>query len=250
MALGTDSIWLRRYATAAPPRLRLLCLPHAGGSAGFFHSWGHAFGEDVEVMAVRYPGRQERIAEEPWTELEELAAAVAAELTPYTDTPLALFGHSMGATLAYEIALILAERHGIAPALLMVSARRAPHLLTPRSAAFGTDEDILAEVKRLGGTDSALLDDEDLRELVLPSIRADFTAVARYAAREGRPLGCPVVGYVGDGDPDITPDQVAGWARLAPRGFDLKVLPGGHFYLMDERDALLQDIRARLAAQR
>ncbi|MFD7257533.1 thioesterase II family protein [Streptomyces sp. NPDC059874] len=250
MPLGTQSIWLRRYPTAETPRLRLLCLPHAGGSAGFFHSWGHAFGDDVEVLAVRYPGRQERIAEEPFAELEELAAAISGELDPYLDVPLAVFGHSMGATVGYEITLRLAERHGTAPALLMLSGRKAPHLLTPRAAAFGSDADLVEEVKRLGGTDAALLDDADLRELVLPAIRADFTAVARYAPRPGVPLPCPVVGYVGDSDPGVAAHEVAAWADLAPRGFALRVLPGGHFYLVDRKAELVGDIRARLAAQR
>jgi pyochelin biosynthetic protein PchC len=250
MALGTESIWLRRYATPAPPRLRLLCLPHAGGSASFFHGWGHAFGDDVEVLAVRYPGRQERIAEEPLTAIEELADALADELTPCLGAPLAVFGHSMGASVGYELALRLQARHHIAPDLLMVSCRKAPHLLTPRTAALGGDAALVDEVRRLGGTDAALLDDEGLRELVLPAIRADFGAVARYAARPGVPLGCPVVGYVGASDPDIRADEVAAWAGIAPKGFDLKVLPGGHFYLVDERDALVRDIRARLEQQR
>ncbi|WP_329448420.1 MULTISPECIES: thioesterase II family protein [unclassified Streptomyces] len=250
MRLGTQSIWLRRYATGATPRLRLLCLPHAGGSAGFFHSWGHAFGDDVEVLAVRYPGRQERIAEAPWTVLEELADAIAAELPPYLDVPLALFGHSMGATLGYEIALRLEQRHAVVPELLMVSCRKAPHLLTPRTAAFAGDDELLDEVRRLGGTDSALFDDEGLRDLVLPAIRADFEAVARYTARPGVPLGCPVVGYVGDSDPEITAAEVRAWSVVAPKGFDLKELPGGHFYLVEQRDALIADIRARLAPRR
>ncbi|MCB5181536.1 thioesterase II family protein [Streptomyces antimicrobicus] len=250
MPLGTESTWLRRFSTAAPPRLRLLCLPHAGGSASFFHGWGHAFGDDVEVLAVRYPGRQERIAEEPWTSLEELADALTGELEPYLDAPLAIFGHSMGATVGYEIAHRMQERYATAPQLLMVSCRKAPRLLTPDTAAFGTDAELVEAVKQLGGTDSALLDDEDLRELVLPAIRGDFTAVAGYAARPGVPLPCPVVGYVGDRDPGVPAEAVAAWAEIAPHGFDLKVLAGDHFYLLDRRDELVEDIRARLAPQR
>lgn len=196
---------------------------------------------------MRYPGRQERIAEDPWTALEDLADAIAAELTPYLDTPLAVFGHSMGASLGYEIALRLAGRYHAAPALLMVSGRKPPHLLGPRPTDFADDEELLAEVRKLGGTDAALLADEDLRELVLPALRADFRAVTRYTARPGVPLPCPVVGYVGDADPDITPDDVAGWARTAPLGFELQVLPGGHFYLVDQHTALTSDIRSRLA---
>ncbi|MEU9031001.1 alpha/beta fold hydrolase [Streptomyces sp. NPDC048383] len=250
MPLGTHSTWLRRFTTAGPPRLRLVCLPHAGGSASFFHDWGHAFGDDVEVLAVRYPGRQERVCEEPWTSLEDLAGAITGELEPYLDAPLALFGHSMGATLAYEITLRLRERFSVAPELLMVSCRKAPHLLTPRTAAFDTDAELIEQVKELGGTDSALLDDEDLRELVLPAIRADFTAVAGYAARPGVQLPCPVVGYVGDSDRGVGAHEVAAWSDIAPHGFDLRVLPGGHFYLVDGREQLVGDIRARLAPQR
>ncbi|MEU2801165.1 alpha/beta fold hydrolase [Streptomyces sp. NPDC006995] len=249
MAVGTDSIWLRRYVTPDQPRLRLVCLPHAGGSAAFYHSWGHAFGSDVEVMAVRYPGRQERIAEALYTEMEPLADALTGELLPYTGVPLVLFGHSMGASLAYEVALRLQQRHGVRPGALLVSCRSAPHLLTPRGP-FEDDDALIAEVRRLGGTDTRLLDDPDLRELVLPAIRADFSVVSGYAARPGVPVDCPVVGYVGDSDPAVGVDGVRGWARMAPAGFDLKVLSGGHFYLVDRRDELVADIRARLAAWR
>ncbi|MEV5241987.1 alpha/beta fold hydrolase [Streptomyces cinnamoneus] len=248
MAVGTESIWLRRYGTLKPPRLRLLCLPHAGGSAGFFHSWGRAFGSDVEVMAARYPGRQERIADPFITEMEPLADAIAGELRSFLDAPLALFGHSMGASLAYEITLRLQDQHGVAPAALLVSGRKPPHLLTPRPDL--DDDEVLAEVRRLGGTDAVVLDDPDLRELVLPAITTDFRIVARYAARPGVPLPCPVYAYVGDGDEDVDVESMRGWADLAPQGFGLRVLPGDHFYLAEQRNALIDDIRARLAPVR
>ncbi|MBX7553623.1 alpha/beta fold hydrolase [Streptomyces sp. tea 10] len=260
MAPATASIWLRRYASPAPPRARLLCLPHAGGSATFFHSWGGALGDDVEVLTARYPGRQERIGETPMTSIEELADGLAAELPPYLDAPLALFGHSMGASVAYEIAHRLEAHHGTAAALLMVSCRKPPHLVAPRGrwlraaadgrvpAGFrpGTDAELVDEVLRLGGTDAALLDDDGMRDLLLPQIRADFEAVDRYTSRPGAPLGCPVVGYLGVDDPGLTGEDVAEWSSVAPKGFDLKALPGGHFYLTDQRDALLEDIRTRL----
>ncbi|MGH4032655.1 thioesterase II family protein [Actinomycetota bacterium Odt1-20B] len=247
MALSTESSWLHRHPTKAPPRLRLLCLPHAGGSASFFHGWGGAVGDDVELLAARYPGRQERIAEDPLDSLEALADALADELGPQLDLPLAVFGHSMGASVGYELTLRLKERYGTGPEVLMVSGRKPPHLLTPRAAAFGGDAALIAQVRRLGGTDARLLDDPALRELVLPAIRADFAAVARYPARPGVPLDCPVVAYLGADDPDISTAEIWDWERLAPKGFGLRVMSGGHFYLVDRREELLLDIRSRLA---
>ncbi|WP_156727263.1 thioesterase II family protein [Streptomyces apocyni] len=249
MALGIDSAWLRRYAIQGPPAARLVCLPHAGGSASFFHRWGHAFGAGVEVLATRYPGRQERIAEPLFTAMEPMADALTEELRPLaaTGTPLALFGHSMGASLAYEVTLRLQERYGTPPALLMVSCRKAPHLLTPR-AELADKNNVLPEVRRMGGTDAALLEDPDLRELILPAIEADFGIVARYGARPGIQLECPVVGYLGEGDPDVDEPGVRGWESLAPKGFEMRVLPGGHFYLVDQEAELVRDVGRRMAA--
>ncbi|MCA6094688.1 thioesterase [Streptomyces sp. SCA3-4] len=249
MAVDMESTWLRRYVTQAPPRLRLLCLPHAGGSAAFFHPWGHAFGDDVEVLAARYPGRQERIADPFVTAMEPLADVITDELRPFLDAPLAIFGHSMGASLAYEITLRLQARYGVEPVALLVSGRRPPHLLSPRPE-LTTDDEVVAEVRRLGGTDSAVLDHPDLRELVLPAIRADFGIVAGYPARPGLPMPCPVTAYVGDRDVDADVEAVRGWEELAPNGFDLCVLPGDHFYLIEQRAPLIADIRTRLAPGR
>ncbi len=243
----TESIWFRRYATTGPPRKRLLVLPHAGGAASFFHSWGHAFGDDVEVLVVRYPGRQERIAEPCIDAMDPLAEAITTELLPYLDVPLAIFGHSMGATVAYEVALRLERQHGVIPAGLFVSCQKPPHRQKPRTIHLDGDEGVLAEIRRLGGTDSALLEDPDLRELILPAVRADFTVVGTYGPRPAHPLRCRVVGYVGDRDPGVTASEMEAWAAVAPAGSEVHVLPGGHFYLNAERDRLIRDLTARMA---
>ncbi|MFG2132129.1 thioesterase II family protein [Streptomyces sp. NPDC048751] len=244
-AVGTDR-WFRRYPATARPRRRLLVLPHAGGSASFFHSWGTAFDSRTEVLVARYPGRHDRLADPCIETMEELADQVTAALLPFLDVPVTLFGHSMGASLAHEVALRLHRRHGVAPAALHVSSRRPPHLLTPRELHTQGDEALIEEVRRLGGTDESLLTDPDLREIVLPAIRADFTIVGTYGPRDADPVACPVYAYIGDQDPATSTAEMADWHAVAPEGFHLDVLPGGHFYLVDQHDDLVSTIAARL----
>jgi pyochelin biosynthetic protein PchC len=241
--------WFRRYAVTATPARRLLVLPHAGGSASFFHSWGTAFDGDTEVVVARYPGRHDRLTDPCVDSMEELTEQVTEALLPLLDVPLTLFGHSMGASLAYEVALRLTAEHGTRPAALHVSSRKPPHRLTPRRLHEQGDDALIAEVRRLGGTDEALLSDPDLREIVLPAIRADFTVVGTYGPRTADPVGCPVHAYVGDRDPSITIHDMSGWADVAPEGFRLDVLEGGHFYLQDHREPLTRTIAARMAGR-
>ncbi|MFD7094683.1 thioesterase II family protein [Streptomyces xanthophaeus] len=238
--------WFRIYAAKGTPRRRLVVLPHAGGSATFFHGWGRAFGNDTEVLVAKYPGRQERFAEPCIDSMDVLADEVTAALLPFAGTPLTLFGHSMGASLAYEVALRLEARHSVRPAALHVSARKAPHRVTPRNIHRLGDAALIAEVAALGGTDTAMLADPDVQELVLPALRADFTIVGTYGPRSAVPVGCPVHAWIGDADPHTSVEEMQAWGDVAPRGFQQRVLPGGHFYLVEQHDALLRGIAEQL----
>ncbi|MER6623322.1 alpha/beta fold hydrolase [Streptomyces sp. NPDC000931] len=242
---STDTKWFRRHPARGTARRRIVCLPHAGGAASFFHSWGQAFGDEVEVLAACYPGRQERFAEPCLDSMAPLADAVAEQLVPFLGLPVALFGHSMGASLAYEVALRLGDDHGDRLTGLFVSAREAPHLTTPRTVHLRTDEGLVAEAKRLGGTDSVLLDDPGLRELVLPALRADFQISGTYRASEPVPVRCPVFGYAGDQD-SVSVADMREWSQVSTGGFGLREFPGGHFYLVAERDRLIRDIAGRI----
>jgi pyochelin biosynthetic protein PchC len=241
--------WFRTYSVSASPARRLVVLPHAGGSASFFHSWGTAFDSTTEVLVARYPGRHDRLTDPCVESMDELADHVTEALLPRLDVPLTLFGHSMGASLAYEVARRLEERHATSPAALHVSSRKAPHRVAPRTLHREGDEALIAEVRRLGGTDGTLLDDPDLREIVMPAIRADFKVVGTYGPREPVPVGCPVYAYIGDNDQSTAPEQMADWADVAPVGFRLTVLPGHHFYLVEQREAVTSAI-ARSWAER
>ncbi|WP_405686733.1 thioesterase II family protein [Streptomyces sp. NBC_00057] len=234
--------WFRRFKPVDRPTLRLVCFPHAGGAASAFRSWPDRVPADVEVLAVRYPGRQDRFLEDCVDAMDELAGAITAALEPYVAQPLAFFGHSMGASVAYEVAARTWRAHGRGPVRLFVSSQTAPHRMRDRFAHLMDDEALVEEVRRLGGVDGEALADPDVRELVLPAIRADFKLSSGYRPEAPERLDMPVVAYVGEKDPDVTATDLAAWADVSGAGFRRHVFPGDHFYLVTEESALVADV--------
>ncbi|MGW5344066.1 alpha/beta fold hydrolase [Streptomyces sp. HUAS TT3] len=245
--------WLRRYRPAERPRVRLVCFAHAGGGPSAFRTWPAGLAPDVEVLAVRYPGRQDRVAEPCIDRMEPMAEAVVEALTPLLDLPLVLFGHSMGAWIAYEVA----QRMPVSA--LLVSGQVPPsrrNSARPGSARRGdgngvlTDEALIAEVKRLGGYDAQLFEDPELRELVLPPIRSDFSLVATYRPGPPRALDCPVHAFHGEDDADTRTEDVDAWSEVTTGPFTRTLFPGGHFYLTDHEPALLRELSSLPAVSR
>jgi surfactin synthase thioesterase subunit len=222
--------------------MRLFCLPHAGGSAVFYRPWAKEVSPAVEVHAVQYPGRADRMGDALVTDAHQLARLIAGAMAPLMDRPAALFGHSMGAVLAYEVARLLQER-GSAPVHLFASGARPPDDRGDGRRVSGLDDDgVVAEMVELGGTDAEALQDPELRELVLPYVRNDFALIEDYAHRPGTRLTVPVTALVGDSDAHVSPEQARGWARATGGRFELKVLPGGHFYLADQQSAVIAEV--------
>ncbi|EID55063.1 thioesterase II family protein [Saccharomonospora xinjiangensis] len=233
MTRDDNELWIRRFHPAPEADTRLVCLPHAGGSASFYFPVSRTLTPRFEVLAVQYPGRQDRRAERCLDTIAELADAVVARLVPWTDKPLAFFGHSMGATLAFEIALRL-EQRGIVASALFASGRRAPSCGRAESVHLEDDDTLVREIGTLGGSEAQVLKDEEILRAVLPAIRADYKAAETYRYQPGPPLSCPVYAMVGDNDPKASIDEARSWERHTTGHFELRTYPGGHFYLVEQ----------------
>jgi surfactin synthase thioesterase subunit len=240
--------WFHRFHPGAASRPRLICFPHAGGSASFYFPLSRALAADVEVLAVQYPGRQDRRAERPVDDLPELAGRIEAALARTESRPTAFFGHSMGALVAFELARRLGPASDAAPRTLFASGRRAPSSARRTAVHLLDDSGVIEEVRKLSGTDARVLQDEELMRAVLPAIRADYRAAETYVCPPGATIGCPITALTGDRDPHVTRAEAEGWARHTGGAFTLRVLPGGHFFLTACQDQIVETVTRELLA--
>jgi surfactin synthase thioesterase subunit len=225
------------------PRVRLLCFPYAGGAASAFRPWGDVLPPDIEVHAVQLPGREWRLKEEPFRRVEPLVEALLGALDPLLDRPVAFFGHSLGALVAYELARGLRRTGRPVPAHLFVSAYRAPHLpQTEPPLHDAPDEVFRTSLRTLDGTPEELLGNEELMALVLPTLRADFELSDRYEHVPEPPLTTPISAFGGLGDLVTPRERLEPWAEHTAAAFKLRMVPGGHFFVHESRDLVLRAV--------
>jgi pyochelin biosynthetic protein PchC len=234
--------WLRTLAGPENPTVRLVCFPHSGGSATAFSNWAPAMPAGVELLGVQYPGRGDRFAEDLVDDVARMAERVVAELRGLPRGDLVLFGHSLGAVVAYECAVRLRDA-AVEPRRLCVSACLPPGRMTNREVHLKPDDEFWAEICALGGIDRRIAADAELRELFLPTLRSDLRAHATYRPVSGAgPLTCPVSCYHGAGDPLVEEPALTGWAGLTTGAFTLRIRPGGHFHVATDVAGLVADV--------
>ncbi|MEV6850969.1 alpha/beta fold hydrolase [Actinoplanes sp. NPDC051411] len=225
-------------------QLFLACLPFAGSGAGFFREWKRLGISEVDLLPVQLPGREERFPDKPFTEVADAVAELTPRILADTgdDAAIALFGHSLGAVLAYEIAREL-ERTGH-PGLrhLFVSGSPGPHDGRAERATGLADKEFLAGVQRFAGYRHPAFDDPELAEVLLPVLRADVEMHENYRPSGTEPLSVPITALRGDHDELVSREQAAQWATATRGPFTYRELPGGHMYLVDEPQRLLRVI--------
>ncbi|MFE9107941.1 thioesterase II family protein [Actinomadura geliboluensis] len=225
-------LWFRRLSPGVAPDISLYCFPHAGGSASFFRPLAERFPPWASVIGVQYPGRQDRRTEPPPESITESADRIFTLLAGRPGPPPVLYGHSMGAVIAYEVARRM-EGAGAGPAALVVSGRRAPSISRPERVHLDGDDGTIAEIAALAGTAPHLLADEEFRQMILPAVRADYRAIEQYREAPGPGLTCPINALMGESDPRVTLDEARAWREHTDGPFSIRSFPGGHFFVAD-----------------
>ena len=239
------SAWLRFRQSNPAASLRLFCFPYAGGSASVYRNWTD-LPPEIEVCPVQLPGRDERFREPAFTRGDALCDALVVALADHLDRPFAIFGHSMGAIIAYELTRRLQAR-GLSPRHLFVSGQRAPHIPLRRPQSYDLpDPAFRNRLRELNGTPEEVLQDAELMGLLLPRLRCDFELSETYAGTGGAPLSCPITAFGGAQDHEVSRTDIAAWRDLTTSAFDSGIFPGGHFYLDQEGQTLRRCIAARL----
>jgi medium-chain acyl-[acyl-carrier-protein] hydrolase len=231
MPTRPPNAWILRPVPRPGAVLRLLCIPHAGGGASAFRGWADAMPAEVEACPVQLPGRENRIAEAAIDRMEVLVDALAEQVTAADDLPFAVFGHSNGALIGFELARRLRRAGAHGPVHLFASGRRAPDLPNPLPDVHHLgDEEFLRDVVSLGGTPREVTEHPELLRLLLPLLRADVALNERYRFAEEAPIGCGITAYGGVDDPKARREELQAWRRHTSGPFAIRTFPGDHFF--------------------
>ncbi|CAN7362513.1 alpha/beta fold hydrolase [Pseudoduganella sp. LjRoot289] len=233
---------LRRYGTCRQPEMRLVCFPWCGAGASVYRKLAACLPEHIELLAVQLPGREDRFGETRLLRMDQVVDHVFNDIAALRDRPLMLFGHSMGALVAYRMALALQARTGRGSDALVLSGYGAPGCGKPDARHWhtATDDAFIANLARLGGTPAAILEDSQMMRLLLPVLRADYEVLETCTDSPDSVLSCPLLACAGDRDHAVSIDAVAAWRRRSTGSSKIHRFSGDHFYLAAQPQALAQ----------
>jgi medium-chain acyl-[acyl-carrier-protein] hydrolase len=227
--------------------IRLFCLPYVGGGAAKYFPWARVLPEYIEVCTVRLPGRESRLSEPSYSSLQLLVDELVDAVISHFDKPFAVFGHSMGALIGFEFLLRLEKEFSVKPICFFASGRRAPHIQDSETPMHKLPDALFIQEiqKRYNGIPVSVLQNADLIQLFLPSLRADVTLLETYEYQGGK-LSCPILSFGGQADDRVSKEDLTAWRQATSADFQLKMFPGDHFYLQSQQTPLLATIVSEL----
>lgn len=240
-------IWFEPVKIEPFAKLNLFCFPFAGGGCAVFKYWQDSFCR-TNIYALQLPGRERRIREKPISDISKIVDQISDALQEKKNEPFGIFGHSMGALIGFETIRLLKKKDFPAPLVFFPSAFRAPHIANPNKPIhFLPRMQFIEELKTYGATPQALIDDEETMDLLLPMIRADFSIHERYTYYQDQPLACPIMVHGGKDDCKVSSNDLKEWKLYTASSFSYTEHEGGHFFLMENRNSLLNSINIQLA---
>jgi surfactin synthase thioesterase subunit len=240
--------WLSFRREIAQARLRLFCFPFGGGGASIFARWQAGMPDGVEVCPLQPPGRENRLAEAPVTRTPQMVSLLADVLSPYLDLPFALFGHSVGALTAFELARQLRRQGLRSPEWLFVGGHPAPDLPRRRPYVSHLERtEFVMAMRDQFEVEPALLDAEELMEMIFPALRADYELVETYNYQDEPPLAVPISAFGGSRDPEATAEELLAWRRQTTGPFRSEILEGNHMFINSSRESIVGEVAHDLA---
>jgi medium-chain acyl-[acyl-carrier-protein] hydrolase len=222
---------------------RLFFFPYAGGGPAVFSKWSNNLPSNIEARLAHYPGRGSRYNEPAIKELAVLVERIFQAIQPLLDKPFVFFGHSLGGLVAFELARTLRQNNLPQPTTLFISACGAPHLADPHQPLHNLpDAQFLASLKELNGIPAELLNQPEVMQLLMPTLRADFEVIETYQFIKTSPLDCPIIVFGGLNDPRVSRERLEGWAMHTNSHFESKYFPGDHFFMNTAKESVIAEI--------
>ena len=245
--------WIFRGQPRDAARIRLVCFPHGGGGPQAYRSWADNLPNWIDVVSVNPPGRGARLRDDAVDDMGVAVGAIMDALKPFLDMPMVLFGHSVGALVAFEVARALEAGGLIQPLRVMVSGLPAPQIAAQSATLHdASDDTLLAAIAKLGLLPAESLQNSELRKLLLEPLRADFALCERHQIAPETGISCPLTALGGREDELASEGDLAAWRGRTSSRFSVRLFDGGHFYTQSSRDELLayitETVEADLAA--
>ena len=240
----TTNPWINYVKPNPSASLRLFCFPCAGGNSYIFRPWSDRLPKTIEICPIELPGRGFQLKSTPFNQIEPLVKAIATAILPYLNKPFAFFGHSMGGLVSFELARFIRREYNLETVHLFISGRRAPQVKDSKPPIHDLPQaEFIQELRKLNGTPEAVLNNDELMELLVPILRADFAVLENYNYAPEAPLNCPISVFGGLQDREVKLEELEAWREQTVGSFSLKMLSGDHFFIHSSQSLLPELIK-------